>query len=177
MDHAAAKQRQILDALEDLEKLTQQGDLLVGQIMTGRPSCIRPDTPAVELIRLFHARQFRHLLVVDDENLLVGVVSDRDVLRCLGPNKSPDPSVLDGITAGVLMSTDLITVTPGTSLKKAVSLMIDQGISCLPVQIDSTLVGILTNTDLNVLLLVLMQTLPWASSAEPVKTALADSCH
>jgi len=173
MDHVATKRRQVVDALEDLERISQQGGLLVGQVMTGRPSCITPGTPAVDLIRLFHTKQFRHLLVVDDENMLVGVVSDRDVLRCLGPEKTPAPSVLDGITAGDLMSTDLVTATPGTSLDRAVDLMLDHGISCLPVQIDSTLVGILTNTDLNVVLQAMLQTIRWSSPAESVKPAFA----
>jgi acetoin utilization protein AcuB len=174
MDQMAAKGHQILDALRNYERLARQGGLLVGQVMTGRPSCIAPDTPAVELIRIFHAKQFRHLLVVDEGHALVGVVSDRDVLRCLGPERTPEPSVLDGIAARDVMSTDLITVTPGTSLEQAVGLMIDHGISCLPVQIESTLVGILTNTDLNVVLQAVLQTVRWSSSSEPVETAFAN---
>ena len=177
MDQAVAKRRQVFDALDDLERLAQQGGLLVGQVMTGRPSCISPDTPAIELIRLFHTKQFRHLLVVDEENTLIGVISDRDVLRCLGPHKNPGPKVLEGIAARDLMSTDLITATPGTSLEQAVSLMIDNGISCLPVQIDSTLVGILTNTDLNIILQALSQTIRWSSPSESIKTAFTGPHH
>jgi acetoin utilization protein AcuB len=142
--------------------------------MTGRPSCIAPDTPLLDLIKLFHAKQFRHLLVVDEERGLVGVISDRDVMRCLGPEKYPDPTALGGIAAREIMSTDLITVTPGTSLDKAVGMMIDHGISCLPVQIDATLVGILTNTDVNVMLKVLLESIPWSSSAELVKPGPPD---
>jgi len=170
-DHVTAKQHQIVDALDDLERLSHQEGLLVGQVMTGRPSCITPDTPLLKLLNLFHAKQFRHLLVVDDDGVLIGVISDRDVMRCLGPERSPNAAVLNRITARNIMSTDLITATPGTSLDRAVTLMIDHGISCLPVQIDSTLVGILTNTDLNVMLQVLLQSIPWSSSAELVKTA------
>jgi len=51
--------------------------------------------------------------------------------------------------------------------------MINNGISCLPVRIDSTLVGILTNTDVNVVCQSLLQTVRWASPAEPVKTVFA----
>jgi acetoin utilization protein AcuB len=171
MDYAATKRRQVLDALNDVERLSQQGGLFVGQVMTGCPSCIAPDMPALELIHLFHAKQFRHLLVLNEENVLIGVISDRDVIRCLGPKRHPEPSVLDGIAARDIMSTDLITVTPGASLEQAVDLMIEHGVSCLPVQIDSTLVGILTNTDLNVILQTLLQTVCWSSSAQSDSTA------
>ncbi|MBN1589712.1 MAG: CBS domain-containing protein [Pirellulales bacterium] len=174
MDHAIAKRQQVLDALNDTSRLAQQGGLLVGQVMTGRPSCITPDMSALQLIHLFHAKQFRHLLVLDEESVLIGVISDRDVIRCLGPDKHPEPSVLDGIAARDIMSTDLITVTPGTSLERAVTLMINHGISCLPVQIDSTLVGILTNTDLNVILQTLLQTTSWLPSVQSIATAQLD---
>ena len=177
MDPVAAKRRQIADALENIDRLAQQGGLLVGQVMTSRPSCIKPDTTAVELIQLFRAKQFRHLLVLNDENALVGVISDRDVLCCMGPEKTVGPPMLERIHAKDLMSTDLVTVTPSTPLNWAVSLMIDNGISCLPVQIDSTLVGILTNTDLNVILQALLQTASWSSSLEPIKAALNRPHH
>ena len=173
MDRAEAKRTQVREAMDDAAKLREQGGLLVGQVMTARPSCISPETTALELIKLFHAKQFRHLLVVDEEHCLIGVISDRDVIRCLGPNKRPDPAALSGISAREIMSTDLLTVTPGTLIQRAVTLMIDHGISCLPVQVDSTLVGIVTNTDLNVILQTLLRALPCSCSAQSFKPAPA----
>jgi predicted transcriptional regulator len=56
-----------------------------------------------------------------------------------------------------LMSTDLVTVRPETPLDQAVTLMVEEGISCLPVLNETELVGILTNTDLHVVLQVFLQ--------------------
>lgn len=95
MDRVEAKRMQVREALDNdnREELREQGGFLVGQVMTSNPSCISPDTTALELIGLFHAKQFRHLLVVDEERRLIGIISDRDVLRCLGPAKRPDRSL------------------------------------------------------------------------------------
>ena len=110
---------------------------------------MRPaETSVLELVELFHAKHFRHVLVVDHEDKLVGVVSDRDVLRCFGFHEGPKRSILAGIRVQELMSTDLVTVRPETPLEQAVTLMVEEGISCLPVLNEAELVGILTNTDL-----------------------------
>lgn len=165
MDRISAKQAQILAALQDNQR---QGGLLARDVMTVAPSCIGPTTTALELIDLFHAKLFRHLLVTCPEKGLVGVISDRDVIRCLGPDKSPKRSQVAGIAAGEIMSTDLVTIAPNTPLDRAVRLMVDQGISCLPVLVEGTPVGILTNTDLHMVLQALLQTLRQASSEESV---------
>jgi predicted transcriptional regulator len=46
--------------------------------------------------------------------------------------------------------------------------MLDEGISCLPVVREGTLLGILTNTDLHVVLQALLQTIRHASLAESI---------
>ena len=165
MDRISAKQTQIRAALQDNQR---QGGLLARDVMTVGPSCIGPDATALELIELFYAKQFRHLLVSCPEEGLVGVISDRDVLRCLGPAKSPDKSRLARIEASEIMSRDLITIGPNTPLERAVRMMVDQGISCLPVLVEDTPVGILTNTDLQITLQTLLQALQQESSEESV---------
>ena len=163
MDRISAKQTQIAAALQ---KNRRQGGLLVRDVMTVAPCCVAASTTTPELIDLFHAKQFRHLLVTCPEKGLVGVISDRDVIRCLGPEKSPKRSKLAGIVAGEIMSTDLITIGPNTPLERAVQIVVDQGISCLPIVADGTPVGILTNTDLHIVLQVLLEALPQVSSEE-----------
>jgi acetoin utilization protein AcuB len=169
------KRAQVSAALCEVLRAGADCGLSAGQVMTAKPRCVSPDTSALELVRRFHAEGFRHLLVVDADQKLVGVISDRDVLRCLGPARAPDASVLAGITATQLMSTDLVTVEPGTPLDRAVAIMIGQGISCLPILVGDDIVGILTNTDLHVVLQVLLQTLPCASPEQSLRPATCSS--
>lgn len=160
IERMAAKRLQLLTELSDTARTDRQQGLQVEQVMTSVPQCIASDTTAYELVKLFHDKGFRHLLVTSDDGRLVGVVSDRDVLRCIGgPGKAPRREALEAITVAELMSTDLITITPEMPMQQAVALMLEQGISCLPVLEDGVLRGIVTNTDLLMLLEILMQTL------------------
>jgi predicted transcriptional regulator len=71
------------------------------------------------------------------------------------------------------MSTDLVTVGPNMPLERAVSMMIGQGISCLPVLADETLMGILTNTDLHLLLQILLETIRQSSLEKSLAAAVS----
>jgi len=166
VDRIDLKRAQVLDALS--HQCADQGEnpLIVGQVMTAAPSCISPEMTAFELVRMFHGHEFRHLLVTDKRGYLLGVVSDRDVIRCFGPGDAPDRERLAQVTAAELMSTDVVTTSPQASLVKAVSLMLIEGISCLPVLTDGALVGILTNTDLHVVLQTLLQAVQFGRPAE-----------
>ena len=56
----------------------------IGEIMTARVVTIEMDD-SLEVIRdIFRKVRFHHLLVVDNEKL-VGVISDRDVLKAISP--------------------------------------------------------------------------------------------
>jgi len=171
MDRLERKRSQVREAVGDFGALDRQGGISVGQVMTPEPNCIPAETNALELVRLFHAKQFRHLLVTGEEGLL-GVISDRDVIRCLGPDHSPQRATLTRITAAEIMSCDVVTVAPETPLEKAVALMLEEGISCLPVVREGGLVGILTNTDLHVVLQILLQTIRQSRLGESIATAL-----
>lgn len=165
------KRKQVLAALEDAPRWVLQGGLVVGQVMTPNPSCIPPTVSVLELVRLIRRKGFRHLLVSSDDGQLLGVVSDRDVVRCFGPSEYPDESLLARLTAADIMSSDVISVTPSTSLRSAILTMVDHGISSLPVLDRDSLVGILTVTDLHVVLEVLLATTHEAPSAESLCAA------
>lgn len=149
------KSQQAQEAIRRLGPDVSQ--VTVGQVMTAAPRCVRPDLSIYELVKLFHAVQFRHLLVADESGRLAGVISDRDVLRCFGPAGAPPKEVLAAITVGQLMSTDMIAVGPAMLVSDAISLLIDTGIHCLPVVNDGLLVGILTGTDLHLVLRALLE--------------------
>jgi len=142
--------------------------ILVEQVMTAQPTCIRSDASVLELAKILHTKGHRHLLVIDEDDLFVGVISDRDIVRCFGPGEYPQPETLAGISAAEIMSTDLITVLPSMPLREAVVLMMENGISCLPVVASGALVGILTTTDLFIALELLLGSLERSTEAEPL---------
>lgn len=86
--------------------------------------------------------EIRHLPVVDTKGHVVGVLSDRDILRNL--------TKIDGKPTPVasIMSRHVRTVKPSTLAAEAAMLMLERKIDCLPVVgDDEQLVGIITETD------------------------------
>jgi CBS domain-containing membrane protein len=81
-----------------------------------------------------------HLPVVDDRGKLVGVLSDRDILRSLGHR--PPKRVAD------VMTRDVVTIHPNAPAYQAAQVMLDEKIgSVLVVDDDGALIGMVTQTD------------------------------
>ncbi|MBL9094517.1 MAG: CBS domain-containing protein [Planctomycetaceae bacterium] len=128
--------------------LARAASFAVRDVMTPKPTAIHVDDSVIQLVRLVHTKKFRHLLVADDAGLLVGVVSDRDIVRCFGPGEFPDESLLQRLRARDIMSGDVVSVSPDTTVARCIELMLGHGINCLPIVEDRRPVGILTTADL-----------------------------
>lgn len=147
VNRAEQKRDSLQLAFEQAAQAQRLHALAVGDVMTRNPHSVCISTTAAKLVQHFHERRFRHFLVVE-EGQLVGVISDRDVIRLFGLDDFPERNSLEALTAGELMSTDLVTVEADTSLVQAVELIVENGISCLPVVENGQAIGILTTTDL-----------------------------
>jgi CBS domain-containing protein len=89
-----------------------------------------------------HLAEIRHLPVVDTRNHVVGVVSDRDILR--NRTKLDD----EPLPVAQIMSRRVRTVRAATPAHEAASLMLEQKIGCLPViGEEEQIVGIITESD------------------------------
>jgi acetoin utilization protein AcuB len=157
------KKRRLASAL--MTALKERRSLTAGEVMTVAPTCISPETSALDVVKLYHEHGFRHLLVVDDEGILRGVISDRDVISCFGPTGRQGPDNLENILASELMSSDVISIEPTTPINEALQTMLENGINALPVLHEGALQGILTSTDMYHILGHLLESLP---SALPV---------
>lgn len=93
---------------------------------------------------LMHWKHVRHVPVEDDAGNLIGIVSHRDLLELFALGKITGPAQL---VVGDVMKTDLITVVPETSTLKALELMREHRIGCLPVVKDNKLIGLVTAYD------------------------------
>jgi acetoin utilization protein AcuB len=86
-------------------------------------------------------RHLRHLVVMDGPQV-VGVVSERD----LGGRHGA--AVRTGRTVADLMTQQIVSASPETTLRQAANLMRGRTIGCLPVMEDGRVVGIVTVTDI-----------------------------
>jgi CBS-domain-containing membrane protein len=96
--------------------------------------------------------RIRHLPVLE-EGRVVGVVSQRDLFRsalavALGYGERAQKTLLKTLRVKEVMSEPAITVSPEATIKEAARLMVEHKIGCVPVVEGSTLVGIVTETDI-----------------------------
>jgi acetoin utilization protein AcuB len=126
--------------------------MLVCDAMTRHVTTISMDATLGEVQQVFEAAAFHHL-VVTENGVVVGVLSDRDLLENLSPfvgklgEQTRDIARLNRKVHQV-MSRHLRTVTPDTPLAQAGDMMIRDRIGCLPVVGDGgKVVGILSIRD------------------------------
>ena len=94
----------------------------------------------------------RHVLVVDDDGKLVGVVSQRDLflgglLRALGYGSHARQKAVESLHVKDAMVSEPRTTTPDAAIEQAADIMFENKIGCLPVLDAGKLVGILTESD------------------------------
>jgi acetoin utilization protein AcuB len=118
------------------------------------PVTISPDASFFEARNLIHEKGVRHIPVVDKNNRLAGIVTDRDI-RQAAPSDATLLSVQElnyllgklKVSGFMTPRDKLITITPDTLIEEAVQLMHDHKIGCLPVLEGEKLYGIFTETD------------------------------
>jgi acetoin utilization protein AcuB len=111
--------------------------MLVVERMTTQPVTIADSATVEQALSIIEEHKLRHLPVVDERDTLVGIVSEKDLLRARAD--APIETV---------MTRDVVTVTEYTALEEAARIMADHKISSLPVMRNGKLVGIITETDL-----------------------------
>lgn len=118
------------------------------------PVTIGPEASFYEARALIHDKGIRHLPVVEKDNRLVGIVTDRDI-REAAPSDATLLSVQElhyllgklRVSSFMTPKEKLITINPDTLIEEAVQLMHDNKIGCLPVLEGDKLYGIFTETD------------------------------
>ena len=126
--------------------------MYVGRVMNTFLVTVPPDTNIIKAKDIIAEKKINHLLVVDKNENLLGIVSDRDVKQSWA---SPATTLsvhelnylLTQLTVEMIMKKKLITISPGTTIETAALIMQENRISALPVMEAEKLVGIITTTD------------------------------
>ena len=114
--------------------------MLVSDLMSRPLTTIGTRDSCLEAVARMHDAKVRHLPVVNQQGLLVGIVTDRDlrhhlfsphVYKDLG--SIPVDAILKAVAVAEIMSTRVITVAPEDDLKDAAQIMAQEKVGSLPV--------------------------------------------
>jgi CBS domain-containing protein len=152
----------LVTAFRDLCRDPARSDELdrgVEELMHSLDATLSPKDSLEEALRQCGDWRIRHIPVLDENEELVGMASDRDIRLAMGR------ALLQGESAGAptaggaagparpatvsdVMSHQVVGIDPRAPLSRAVTVMLDARVSALPVLLDGTLLGIITRTDI-----------------------------
>ena len=124
----------------------KQNYLTVEHCMDTDLVTVEQSEPVDLVANLMVWNNIRHVMVEDAENRLVGMVSQRALIKLVG---TYHPEHREGpLPVAEIMKRDPVTVTPETSTVEAIDIMRRNRWSCLPVIKDDRLVGVVTENQL-----------------------------
>ena len=130
------------DAVHLLSKQHELSSIIMADVMSIQLLSSTSDMDFREAYRILQERGFRHLIVVDEQDCLLGIVTEGDFLHHLDAG-----DLAEFKTAEKIMSRDIVTVDVGDALVSAISLMSQHSYSCVVVMREQIPYGILTERD------------------------------
>jgi CBS domain-containing protein len=113
----------------------------VESVMTKKALTIESNRTILEAAQLMSQKEVGDLIVVDNE-VPIGIVTERDFVRRVVVRGTPSDSKVSDI-----MSKSLITISPDSSINAAARKMMQHSVRRLPVVKDHKLVGIIVVSD------------------------------
>jgi len=122
-------------AMRISDVIRRKGDLVV---------TVRSDATVQQLLEILEEHKIGALVVSDDDETVIGIVSERDVARHL---RSTGAGLLDQ-TVATIMTSDVQTCTPEDFIEDLARTMTDRRIRHVPVVADGHLVAIVSIGDI-----------------------------
>jgi len=128
----------------------------VEELMTSHVFTVEPHDLIDRVFFLIHYEKVRHLPVIE-KGKLIGMVSDRDMYKALGPKSNSN--AIEANKSGTelhvipkkvqnIMRRGIISIPPETLASDAAAIMAEHKIGAIPVTQDDKLLGILSATDI-----------------------------
>jgi len=110
-------------------------------VMTKNVASVRISAKISEAMELMTEKNLGGLPVVDDENRVKAIITERDIANMFADR-------ISGIKVANLMSEKVITALPKTTIFEAEKTMTTQGFRRLPIISDGKVIGIITTMDI-----------------------------
>lgn len=141
-----------IQSYHDIEGLPQSSSkLIASQIMSSDVITLNPDDSIDAAIKLFKRKKIRHIPIVKANKIVVGIISERDILHYLsGTTDDYDKQKLtlnNNLEIKKLMKPHVLTASTDTDVRFIARLFVEQHIGAMPIVTDGSLLGIITRSD------------------------------
>jgi NADH:ubiquinone oxidoreductase subunit F (NADH-binding) len=130
---------------EQFEVIERRRRMTLKDILTSRTSeivSISQEHSISDAVKLMSEQNVSGIFIVDEENLLVGIFTERDIVRCVFNNTSMDENLKK------MFMRDIITFEPSTEISTAIAIASRNKIRHLPVVEHGKILGMITFRDL-----------------------------
>lgn len=127
--------------------------MYVKDFMTKKVITVSPEESLADAFAIIKEYRVRRIPVVDDSGRLVGIVSERDLLKA-SPSTATSLNIwelnylLSKMKISDVMIPDVVTIESNEPLEKAALLMREKKIGAIPVTEKGQLAGIITESDI-----------------------------
>jgi CBS domain-containing protein len=104
---------------------------------------VSEDSSVAEAIKIMTERNISAVMVVDKDDKLTGMFTERDALHCIPKNVSFSRELVKNV-----MGRDIISFEPSTEISAAISVIARKQVRHIPVVEGGRIVGIVTYRDL-----------------------------
>lgn len=129
--------------------------MFVSRSMTIKVVTIQPEATVLEAQKIMATHQIRHLPVIDGEDRLIGVVTDRDVRSILpydcykNPDCAEEQEKVAELKIKDIMAVEPLTISPSDTIQDTLLLIQEKRVGAFPVVDDAgKLKGIISVRDL-----------------------------
>lgn len=123
--------------------------MIVEEIMNDEPYTLAPTNTVLEALKLMREKKVRHLPVVDAEQHVLGVITERDIKEALPSSLRDEPNspVFNAKVEDIMIKNPLVG-HPLDFVEEVALTFYESKVGCLPIVSGGKLVGIVTTTDL-----------------------------
>ena len=126
--------------------------ITIEEFMTSEPYTLRETDSINDAWEVMIGKHIRHIPVIDDENHVLGLITQRDVLAATDPGdireaKNASHELKSDLTLAEIMTRDVKVIHKEDSLRQAALYLQSHKFGCLPVISGGSLVGIITDSD------------------------------
>jgi CBS domain-containing protein len=123
--------------------------ITVDELMTPNPHTLSRDDSLHDAWDIMTTKRIRHIPIIDKDNHVLGLVTQRDVLAATKPSSKAETGGVDNsnIRVSDIMIEKVAVIHISDNLRQAALHMQSHKYGCLPVIDEDCLVGIITDSD------------------------------